>query len=83
MPLHRLEGSWSKFPASLATYAYAWSLAAAETIVATSGTYGLERFFEHFQNDTAVEPALREALQINYADLERNTADYLRRSYIK
>jgi len=83
IPLDRLEGSWSKFPTPLASYAYAWSLAATETIVASSGMYGLERFFEHFQNDTAVEPALREALQINYADLERNTADYLRRTYIK
>jgi hypothetical protein len=83
VPLHRLEGPWSKFPAPLANYAYAWSLAATETIVASSGMYGLERFFEHFQNDTAVEPALREALQINYPDLERNTADYLRRTYIK
>jgi tetratricopeptide (TPR) repeat protein len=83
VPLHRLEGSWSKFPAPLASFAYAWSLAATETIVASSGMYGLERFFEHFENDTAVEPALREALQINYADLERNTADYLRRTYIK
>jgi tetratricopeptide (TPR) repeat protein len=83
VPLHHLEGSWSKFPAPLATYAYAWSLAATETIVASSGMYGLERFFEHFQHDTAVESALREALQINYADLERNTADYLRRTYVK
>ncbi len=81
VPLQRLEGSWSKYPAPLASYAYAWSLAATETIVASSGMYGLERFFEHFLNDTSVDLALREALQINYADLERNTAEYLRRTY--
>ena len=83
VPLQRLEGPWSKFPTPLANYAYAWSLAATETIVASSGMYGLERFFDHFLNNTEVEPALREALQINYADLERNTADYLRRTYSK
>ncbi|MEQ1474582.1 MAG: hypothetical protein ABLQ96_12210, partial [Candidatus Acidiferrum sp.] len=81
VPLQRLEGSWSKYPAPLASYAYAWSLAATETIVASSGMYGLERFFEHFLNDTSVDLALREALQINYADLERNTVEYLRRTY--
>jgi hypothetical protein len=44
--------------------------------------YGLERFFEHFANASSVEPALREALQANYADVERNTIDFLRRTYI-
>jgi hypothetical protein len=43
--------------------------------------YGLERFFDHFSNDASVEPALREAFQANYADVERNTVDYLRRTY--
>jgi tetratricopeptide (TPR) repeat protein len=81
VPLQRLEGPWTKFPVPLANYAYAWSLAATEMIVASSGMYGLERFFDHFLNDASVEPALREALQINYADLERNTVDYLRRAY--
>jgi hypothetical protein len=81
VPLQRLEGPWTKFPVPLANYAYAWSLAATEMIVASSGMYGLERFFDHFLNDASVEPALREALQINYADLERNTVDYLRRTY--
>ena len=51
------------------------------SIIANSGMYGLERFFDHFSNDTAVEPALREAFQANYADVERNTVDYLRRTY--
>jgi hypothetical protein len=43
--------------------------------------YGLARFFEHFSNETAVEPALREAFQTDYAGLERNTIEYLRRTY--
>jgi predicted negative regulator of RcsB-dependent stress response len=81
IPLQHLEGGWSRFPAPAAAFAYAWGLAATESIIADSGMYGLERFFEHFSNDTAVEPALREAFQANYADVERNTANYLRRTY--
>ena len=81
IPLHHLEGQWSGLSGTTAGYAYAWSLAAIESIIATSGMYALEAFFEHFGNDSAVEPALRESLHITYADLERNTADYLRRTY--
>jgi len=81
IPLQHLEGAWSRFPAPAAAFAYAWGLAATESIIADSGMYGLERFFEHFSNDAAVEPALREAFQANYADVERNTANYLRRTY--
>jgi tetratricopeptide (TPR) repeat protein len=81
IPLQHLEGGWSRFPAPIAAFAYAWALAATESIIAESGMYGLERFFDHFSNDTAVESALREAFQANYADVERNTVDYLRRTY--
>ena len=81
IPLQHLEGAWSRFPAPAAAFAYAWGLAATESIISDSGMYGLERFFDHFSNDTAVEPALREAFQANYADVERNTVDYLRRTY--
>jgi tetratricopeptide (TPR) repeat protein len=81
IPLQHLEGAWSRFPPPVAAFAYAWALAATESIIANSGMYGMERFFDHFSNDTAVEPALREALQANYADVERTTVDYLRRTY--
>ncbi len=79
--LQHLEGGWTRMPARVASFAYAWGLAATETIIANSGMYGLERFFDHFANETSVEPALREALQTTYADLERNTVDYLRHTY--
>jgi predicted negative regulator of RcsB-dependent stress response len=81
IPLQHLEGRWSRFPATVAAFAYAWGLAATESIIADFGMYGLERFFDHFANNAAVEPTLREAFQANYADLERTTVDYLRRTY--
>lgn len=81
IPLHHLEGNWSSMPSATASYAYAWALAATETIVARSGMYGLGRFFEHFASETAVEPAMREALQTTYPDLERSTVEYLKETY--
>lgn len=81
IPLHHLEGDWSSMSGATAGYAYAWALAATETIVANSGMYGLGRFFEHFSNETAVEPAMRESFQTDYSNLERSTIDYLKRTY--
>jgi tetratricopeptide (TPR) repeat protein len=81
IPLHHLEGGWTRMPAPVAAFAYAWGLAATETIIANSGMFGLERFFDHLANESSVEPALRESLQTTYPDLERNTAEYLRTPY--
>jgi hypothetical protein len=63
--------------------AYAWSLAAVEYIVANSGMWGVERLLENLASGSAIEPALGSALQTNYADIERGTAEYLRRTYVK
>jgi len=63
--------------------AYAWSLAITEYIVANSGTWGVERLLESLAAGSAIEPALGSALQTNYADIERGTTDYLRRTYLQ
>ena len=81
IPLNRLEGGWTSMPAPVAGFAYAWALAATETIVADSGMFGIERFFEHFSSETAVEPAMRASFQTDYPGLERNMIDYLKRTY--
>jgi tetratricopeptide (TPR) repeat protein len=80
-PLQALEGSWAEFSSVQAGMAYAWSLAAVEYIVASSGMWGVERLLENLASGAAIEPALGSALQTNYADIERGTADYLRRTY--
>jgi tetratricopeptide (TPR) repeat protein len=82
-PLRALEGSWAEFSSPEAGMAYAWSLAAVEYIVANSGMWGVERLLENLASGAAIEPALGSALQTNYADIERGTAEYLRRTYVK
>jgi hypothetical protein len=79
--LKNLEGSWTRLPAPAARFAYAWGLAAVEYIIANSGTWGIERLFDRFDEDPSFESAMRASLQTNYADLERQTVAYLRQTY--
>jgi tetratricopeptide (TPR) repeat protein len=81
IPLKNLEGSWTRLPAPAARLAYAWSLAAVESIIGTSGTWGIERLFDHFDADPSFEAAMRASIQTTYADLERQTVAYLRQTY--
>jgi predicted negative regulator of RcsB-dependent stress response len=81
IPLKNLEGSWARLPAPAAGFAYAWGLAAVEYIIANSGTWGIERLFDRFDEDPSFESAMRASLQTNYADLERQTVAYLRQTY--
>jgi len=82
-PLNRLEGSWLQFPAPVAGFAYAWALGAVESVMARSGPLTMNRLLANLATASSSEIALREVLQIDYADLDRQTADYLRQSYGK
>jgi tetratricopeptide (TPR) repeat protein len=79
--LRYLEHSWDSFSGPQAGFAYAGSLATVEYIISTAGMWGIERLLDTLVSGTAVEPALGSALQTTYADLERATAEYLRRTY--
>lgn len=83
IPLQRLEGPWNSMSGPTAEFAYAWSLAAVEYIMANSGMWEIGRLFERFDIDANFEGALRVALQSDYADLERQTVAYLRQTYRK
>jgi tetratricopeptide (TPR) repeat protein len=82
-PLKSLEGSWDEYSSAQAGMAYAWSLAAVESIIANSGMWGVERLLQELSTGAAFGPALGSALQTNYGDIERATADYLRRTYVR
>jgi tetratricopeptide (TPR) repeat protein len=77
------ENSWASFSGQRANFAYAWSLAFVESIIANSGMWGIERLLGELASGSAVESALGTSLQTNYADLERNTVDYLRKTYLQ
>ena len=79
--LKRLEGSWTAFPPAVAALAYAWSLAAVESVMARSGQLTIDRLLGDLSTASSSEEALREALQMGYADFDRQTADYLRKTY--
>jgi hypothetical protein len=83
MPWRFLEGSWVGVPDQAVRFAYAWSLASVESIIADSGMAGIERLLESFGTESSIEAALRAALHTNYADLEQETAKYLRRTYLQ
>ncbi len=82
IPLSRLEGPWNRFPTPLAQYAYAWSLAAVESIVANSGMWGVRSLLAELNQQDSVQTALGVALQLNYSELELQTVEYLRRTYL-
>ena len=79
--LRYLEHSWDSFSGAQAGFAYAWSLAVVEYIVASGGMWGIERLLDTLASGSPIEPALGSALQTTYADLERATVQYLRQTY--
>jgi tetratricopeptide (TPR) repeat protein len=83
IPLRRLEGSWNSFPVGAARFAYGWSLAAVEAIIANSGMWGIQRLLESVGQGVPAADALGPALQLTYPNLELETAQYLRRTYLQ
>ena len=81
-PVKQMEGSWAAFSGQSASFAYAWSLASVESIIANSGMWGIERLLGELAAGSAVESALGTSLQTNYPDLERGMVDYLRKTYL-
>lgn len=82
-PLRALEGSWMSLPPDPAAYAYAWSLAVAEYMVATHGLRDIERLLDRVASEGSTEAAARSALRMDYAELEQETIKYLRRAYLR
>ncbi len=82
-PLGALEGSWMQMPSAVADYAYAWSLAIVEYIVASYGIRDIERLLDRVATEPSTEAAARSALHMAYLDLEQETVKYLRRTYLR
>jgi hypothetical protein len=77
-----LEKSWMSSDRDFAGVAYAWSLAVIEAIAASGGPSDVERLLDRVNTEHSTEAAAQAALRMNYADLNRFTAEYLRRTYV-
>ena len=81
--LQALDGPWMSLSGGSAAFAYAWSLAAVESIIESGGVSDISRLLDHIATASSTEDALREALHINYADLEQQTLTLLRHEDVR
>jgi hypothetical protein len=83
MPLAALEGSWLGFSTDQALAAYAWGLSVTEYIISTYGMRDIERLLDRLANSSSGESAAKDALRMNYSELQDATIQYLRKSYVR
>jgi tetratricopeptide (TPR) repeat protein len=76
--LASLEGSWLNLSGNSAAVAYAWSLAAVESIIQTGGVGDISRLLDSIATAPTTEAALRDSLHSDYADLQQQTITLLR-----
>src|ERR1700733_11778359 len=82
-PFGQMEGSWMGLSGDSATYSYAWSLAAVESIIREGGMGDIEKLLDHIATEPSTELALRDSLRMSYADLAQQTTSYLRHEYLR
>jgi hypothetical protein len=76
--LQSLEGSWLGLSQYQATFAYAWSLAAIESIVQNGGMSDVSRLLGQIATSPNTDDALRQSLRSDYNDLQQQTIAYVR-----
>jgi tetratricopeptide (TPR) repeat protein len=81
--LASLEGSWLNLSGSSASVAYAWSLAAVESIIQSGGVGDISRLLDAVAAAPTTEAALRDSLHSDYADLQQQTITLLRREDLR
>jgi tetratricopeptide (TPR) repeat protein len=80
--LQQLEGSWLGLPSGAAAIAYAYALAAAESIIQAGGVSDISHLLDNIATAPSMESALRDTLHSDYADLDQQTITYLRNEYV-
>ena len=78
-----MEGSWIGLPPQAAGYAYAWSLAAVEYMIQSGGMGDIERVLGRLPSSSSAEEAVRGVIRSDYADLEKSTSAWLKKTYVK
>jgi hypothetical protein len=82
MPLGEMENSWMQLPSAVASYAYAWALANVEYIVQTDGIDDIQKILSLIAEGSTSEAAIQEVLHLNYDELEKETVNYLKKTYM-
>jgi tetratricopeptide (TPR) repeat protein len=82
MPLGQMENSWMQMPSSVASYAYAWALANVEYIVQTDGMDDVQKILNSIAEGSSAEAAIQEVLHMNYDELQKETVNYLKKTYM-
>ena len=82
-PFDALEGSWMGLSGDNAAFAYAWALAAVESIIDQGGVNDISRLLDRVATAPSTETALRDTLRLSYADLQQQTVAYLKRAYVR
>ncbi|HTZ74828.1 MAG TPA: tetratricopeptide repeat protein [Candidatus Aquilonibacter sp.] len=78
-----MEGSWMNLSGNSAAFAYAWSLAAVESIVSSGGMSDISRLLDAVATAPSTEQALEQTLHENYSDLATQTVRYLQSQYVQ
>jgi tetratricopeptide (TPR) repeat protein len=82
-PLSSMEGSWMALSGNSVAFAYAWSLAVVESIVQAGGVIDISRLLDRIATAASTEAALGEILRLDYPQLQQQTVDYLRETYVR
>ena len=81
--LQMLEGSWMSLSGGAASFAYAYALAAVESIIESGGISDISRLLDRISTAPSMDAALRDALHSDYSDLDQQTIAYLRHEYLR
>jgi len=82
LSLGALEGSWINLPGNDARVAYAWSLAVIEFIVKQGGPEDITRLLDQIASGNDAQTAAKNVMNMDYPELEEETLNYLRATYI-
>ncbi|MGH9699957.1 MAG: peptidase MA family metallohydrolase [Candidatus Acidiferrales bacterium] len=75
--LESLEGSWMGLSGDSASLAYAWALAAVESIIDQGGVSDISRLLDRVATAPSTEDAMKDVLHTSYSDLDQQTLVYL------
>jgi tetratricopeptide (TPR) repeat protein len=81
--LASLEGSWMGLSGGSASTAYAWSLAAVESIIQTGSIVDISRLLDAMAASPDTEQALRDTLHDDYSDLQQQTIVFLQHEDVR